>query len=213
MSGLVLATWDMEADRPAEALVLPDGCRDLIYCREAGGRPRWFVSDLSSRPYEVAVAAGTVMRGYRLRPGVQLDEAALLAAVQGREWGDAAIHAHLVDHGRLEVAVAEALSCLASGVDGVAVAAGVLGVGPRSLQRLLLGATGQSPVAWLQLARARRAARGVAAADSLAELADMHGYADQAHMTRAFRRWFGTTPQRLRRDFRMLGVLAAAGYG
>lgn len=59
------------------------------------------------------------------------------------------------------------------------------------------------------------AGRAVAAHDGppLAELAADHGYADQAHMTRAFRRWLGITPAGLRRDPDRAALLAASGYG
>jgi AraC-like DNA-binding protein len=213
MSELVLDTWALTAEQPVAGLVLPDGCRDLIFCHPAGERPLWFVSDLSDRPYEVMVEAGTRMRGFRLQPGAAVDCDALLAAVQGRDCGDGDVLARIADHVRRPPRVAEALNCLASAVGSVAEAAGLLGVSPRSLQRLVLGATGHTPVAWLQLARARQAARAVAVAQPLAEVADQYGYADQAHMTRAFRRWFGTTPRQLRGDARRQDILAASGYG
>lgn len=213
MSQVLLDTWALTAERQVAALVLPDGCRDLIVCHPAGERPYWFVCDLSDRPYEVEVAAGTQLRGFRLQPGVTVDCGPLVAAVQGRDCDDAEVLAHIGDHVRRSPRVAEALDCLASGAASVTAAAAALGVSPRSLQRLIVGATGQTPAAWLQLARARRAARAVAMAGSLAELADQHGYADQAHMTRAFRRWFGTTPQRLRGDRRRQQLLAVSGYG
>lgn len=213
MSELVLAVWDMAPGRAVEATVLPDGCRDLIMHWAPGGRPHWFVSPLTGQAYTVAVEAGTVMRGFRLRPGVHLAEAALLDAVQGREWGLADIRSRLADHGHLLPQVAEALECLASGAISVAGASTMLGVGPRSLQRLLSGATGESPAFWLQLARARQAARAVLAPGSLAELADACGYADQAHMTRDFRRWFATTPSQMRRNPALARVVAAPGYG
>lgn len=214
MSGAVLEVWSFRADESCSALVLPDGCRDLILRHPPGGRPHWFTSDLSRHPYEVAVEAGTVMRGFRLQPGTVLTaEACLLADLQGRDGDDAHVLARLADHARLDHRVAEALDCLAE--TGVGVAARRLGVAPRTLQRLLRAETGQEPVVWAQLARVRRAGRAVAAHDGvpLAELAADHGYADQAHMTRAFRRWLGITPAGLRRDPDRAALLAASGYG
>ena len=213
MSGPVLEVWSFRAEESCSALVLPDGCRDLILRHPPGGRPHWFVSDLSRQPYDVAVEAETVMRGFRLRPGTELAaEAGLLADLQGRDDDDAQILARLSGHARLDRRVAEALECLAE--TGDAQAARRLGVTPRTLQRLLRTATGQEPAAWAQLARVRRAGRAVAAHDApLAELAADHGYADQAHMTRAFRRWLGITPAGLRRDPDRAALLAASGYG
>lgn len=214
MSGPVLEVWSFRAGESCSALVLPDGCRDLILRHPPGARPHWFVSDLSRQPYDVMVAGGTVMRGFRLRPGTELTaEAGLLADLQGRDDDDAHILARLSGHARLDHRVAEALDCLAE--TGVAQAARRLGVTPRTLQRLLRTATGQEPAAWAQLARVRRAGRAVAAAHDaqLADLAADHGYADQSHMTRAFRRWLGITPAGLRRDPDRAALLAASGYG
>lgn len=50
-------------------------------------------------------------------------------------------------------------------------------------------------LAWLKL---QRAAAGVASGRPLAQVAVGAGFADAAHMTRAFRRMFGTTPSALR---------------
>ncbi|HEX8793794.1 MAG TPA: helix-turn-helix transcriptional regulator, partial [Polyangiaceae bacterium] len=50
-------------------------------------------------------------------------------------------------------------------------------------------------LAWLKL---QRAAAGVAAGKPFAQVAVGAGFADAAHMTRAFRRMFGTTPSALR---------------
>ncbi|QTD47357.1 AraC family transcriptional regulator [Ottowia testudinis] len=48
---------------------------------------------------------------------------------------------------------------------------------------------------------------------TLAELAHAHGYADQAHMTRAFRRWFGLSPARLRASGDGMSAVRSSGYG
>lgn len=213
MSELVLAVWEVAPMQPIEAVVLPDGCRDLIMGWAPGERPHWFVSPLAQRPDCVSIGAGIVMRGFRLQPGVRLNEAALVDSVQGRDWAPEDILARIGDHGDRAPQVAEALACLASGVASVSQAAGRLGVGQRTLQRLLMDATGQAPSTWLQLARARQAARAVLAPGSIAELADAHRYADQAHMTREFRRWFGTTPRQLRRSPVLAGLLTDSGYG
>ena len=53
---------------------------------------------------------------------------------------------------------------------------------------------------------------GVGALLPLAHLADVHGYADQAHMARDLQRWFGASPTRLRADTRFLQGLAAPAY-
>jgi AraC-like DNA-binding protein len=55
--------------------------------------------------------------------------------------------------------------------------------------------------------------RALAGDVPLAALAADHGYADQAHMTRDLRRWFGASPSRLRAMPSMLAALASSGHG
>lgn len=75
-----------------------------------------------------------------------------------------------------------------------------LGVSARTLQRRFVQSGLPSPEFWRLLARARRAAGLLATAAPLAGIACDCGYSDQAHMTRDFARWFGTSPAQLRRD-------------
>jgi AraC-like DNA-binding protein len=46
--------------------------------------------------------------------------------------------------------------------------------------------------------------------DPIADVAFTVGYADQAHMTREMRRWFGVTPAAMRRGAPSYGDLVAA---
>lgn len=107
--------------------------------------------------------------------------------------------------------VTEALHCLAD-TDRVSAAVRQLGVTERSLERLLASATGRTPGYWLALARLRRAAQALADATPLAAVAADMGYADQAHMGREFRRWFGVSPGRLRAWPALLTVVRASGH-
>jgi AraC-like DNA-binding protein len=59
---------------------------------------------------------------------------------------------------------------------------------------------GLPPHAYLQQLRVRRARALILAGDALAETAFAVGFADQAHMTRAFRRTLGYTPGVLSRS-------------
>lgn len=209
----VIAVWEAAPATPAVARVSPDGCRDLILRLDPGGRPHWFVSTLEDRTYAVALAPGSRFRGFRMRPGLGLDAGRLLRALAGREPEPDRVLALLADHARACARVEEALAALAAGPGGVAAAAAGLGVTPRTLQRLLLTATGRTPGWWRMLARLRRAARAVAAGTPPADAAAGHGYADQAHLTRDIRRWLGTTPRGLRRDAELAGQLDQPGYG
>ena len=79
----------------------------------------------------------------------------------------------------------------------------------------MLRETGKPAVFWLQLARARKAGRGIGEElpFSLAEFSTSMGYADQAHMSREFRRWFGVTPAMLKKPTPVADQLRALGYG
>jgi AraC-like DNA-binding protein len=76
---------------------------------------------------------------------------------------------------------------------------GEFGIGERQLRRRIRQQTGKPPNFWRQLYRARVAARNiVSGASPLAIVANDSGYADQAHLSREMRRWFGLSPSLLR---------------
>ncbi len=209
---VLLEHWKFDAIQRGITTVLPDGCRDLIIWRGKGMRPHCFVTDLATGCDKVPVSAGDHFNGFRLHPGVQVDVDGLLASLEDG-LDDVAINERLHDYATPLPQVVEALACLASGVTSVADAAAILGVRLRSLQRLLKRETGQAPVFWLRLARARQAVSRLGHAGALADLACDAGYADQAHMTREFRRWFGTTPHRIRADAGWVTRNFVASYG
>lgn len=189
---------------------MPDGCRDLIVKSRRGMAPVSFVTDLADRCDMVDVQAGDGYDGFRLRPGVQIDQLGLMASMEGG-LTDTAIKDRLDNFVVDNPAVSEALACLSDAKAGIGKAAADLGVQPRSLQRLVLHKTGKTPVFWMRLARVRRAAVRTMQSESLADLAYDMGYADQSHMTREFRHWLGTTPHQIRRDADSLYL--GLGYG
>lgn len=208
----VVAAWNFAPAEDGRSPVLPDGCRDLIVRLAPDGRPHWFVSELADTVAEVPCQAGEIFVGYRLHPAAALREAALLEAVRKRaDLDPATVLALIDDHVRLDRRLAEALAGLAA-ADGVAAAGRLLGVSERSLERLAKENTGRSPAYWKNLARARRAAAALAGLESLAEIAAGEGYADQAHLCREFKKWFGISPSRFRDRPALLAQAAAAGY-
>jgi AraC-like DNA-binding protein len=72
------------------------------------------------------------------------------------------------------------------------------GVSRRQLERDFRHWIGMSPGAYARLLRFQRAATAVASGMPLAHVAADCGYADQAHMTRSFRKMAGTTPSVMR---------------
>ena len=209
---VLLEHWKFNAPQRDVTTVLPDGCRDLVIRRGKGARPQCFVTGLATDCDQVPVRAGDHFNGFRLHPGVRVDVDGLLASLRDG-LDDVSITTRLHDYTTPLPQVDEALACLASGVASVNDAASVLGVRLRNLQRLLKRETGQAPVFWLRLARARQAVSRLGHTRALADLACDAGYADQAHMTREFRRWFGTTPNRIRADAGWLTRNFVAGYG
>ncbi|WP_372425497.1 helix-turn-helix domain-containing protein [Salinarimonas chemoclinalis] len=208
----MIGSWVAGAGARREALVLPDGCVDLILARRPGAAPELRVSALMDTPTRVRLAPGERLAGFRLAPGRRIDAAAL-AAVPAAEIEDtAAILARLPEIAPRAPRLEEALACLAEARD-VAAAAARAGVAPRTLQRLVRDETGRSPDFWRRLARARRAARALLAGTPPAEAAFAAGYADQPHLTRELARWLGTTPGRLVRDEWVAGMVLATGYG
>jgi AraC-like DNA-binding protein len=208
-----LELWRFTASSATTVHVPPDGCRDLIVIAPTRGAPVCLVSVLSQASETHAFAAGDQAMGVRLRPGAQFEERALLALLGDREGLDDADLLAAVDAAtRLDARVAEALACLAEG-PALPLAQARLGVSARSLERLLSARTQRGPLWWRNLARARRCTRALAGDAPLAALAADHGYADQAHMTRDLRRWFGASPSRLRAMPSMLEALASSGHG
>ena len=79
----------------------------------------------------------------------------------------------------------------------VAALADAMGVGPRTLHKIFVKATGRSPKFWLRLARFDRALQIAANQPigiNLADLAAKTGYSDQAHMNRDFVEFGGFSP-------------------
>lgn len=207
-----LDLWHFAARERTTLQVAPDGCRDLIVVSPHAGAPACLVSALASTMETPSFAPGDRAVGVRLRPGAQVDERALAGLLAGGERADdtdllSAIGAAV----RLDARVCEALACLRE-APALATAQRRLGVSERSLERLLSRSTQRGPLLWRNLARARRCARALAGEEPLADLAAAHGYADQAHLTRDLRRWFGATPTALRAMPAFLGSLAAPAY-
>jgi AraC-like DNA-binding protein len=208
----VLQAWQHTSSSSANTIVLPDGCCDLILRAVPGQQPSWFVTALADSAYDVPSTAGEQFWGFRLQPGTQIDETTLINSLQARPLHDAEDALPLLDACvRLDPRVAQALHSVAV-CPTVAVAARQLGVSERTLQRLVHAATGRQPAYWKCLARVRRAARQLAQAPSLAACAADHGFADQAHMTREFQRWFQRTPSGVLASGELLAVSAASGY-
>lgn len=212
MSSTVLAVWEFAAQTNSRSVVLPDGCRDLIFRFTKIEGPRWFLTSLDTEARLVPAKSGDFLTGFRLKPGVSVRAGQLLESVRHHEIGQSGIEERIASFTSLSRDVVAALDCLRSDVFSVGEVVRRLGVSSRTLQRLLLPKTGRSPMFWLALARVRKAARAASRSICLAHTAADHGYADQAHMSREFRRWLGTSPAKMRADVELLSQLNQPGY-
>ncbi len=185
-------------------------------------RPTWFVTELADTAYCVQSEVGECFYGFRLQPGARIDAPRLLAALgaiendgrpsaKGDVMGPDSALSALADFVQQDARVDDALHSL-SVCPTVGAAALQLGVTERSLQRLVLAATARPPSYWRALARVRRAAAALQFSESLADCAAHHGFADQAHMTREFGRWLGTTPRAAMASAEILAAVQSSGY-
>lgn len=209
--GLLLEAWHYEAVAPGQRVILPDGCVDVILAAHASGRVRVHASALMRVPTPVVLRAGAVYRGFRLAPGARIDGRAFATLAPRLASDPTRVLPSLPEFTRRDPALAEALTALAEARD-VRRAARGSGLHVRTLQRLVAQETGETPLFWLRLARARRAARAVAAGTPLADAAADFGFSDQAHLTRETVRFIGTTPGRLASSADIVRQLAARGY-
>ena len=212
MNNILLAEWQASAGDDTSAIVIPDGCRDLIVRHAPGEKSQWFVSSLEESTYRVPIEAGVAMQGFRLQPGARISEELLLKSFQNKPLEIDNVRCRLESYVHVPASVTEALACLASSTCSVAGAARELGVSTRSLQRLLKRETGHSPAFWIQLARVRKAARATFESLPLVEIAAMYGYSDQAHMTREFKRWLNVSPSKVRFENEIVEQLSQPGY-
>ncbi|BAK66833.1 putative AraC family transcriptional regulator [Sphingobium sp. SYK-6] len=201
--------WAHQVLQAEEAPVFPDGCRDVLIVHRPDESIRVALTDFDVGPRRVRLSGGIGITGYRLRPGV----------VPGREAMDAIaadprqatqILAH--DFAGADE-MAEAVQALAQPGSTLQAVSRGLGVSIRSMQRHFRRAGLPQPDYWRLLGRARSAVDMMSSEASLAAIAHECAFADQAHMTREFVRWFGSTPARLRSEGDHLHLLRQPGLG
>ena len=211
MTALCLDIWQARPETAGKAVVLPDGCRDLIVRVDPGQAPHWFVSELPMTAETVPFGAQVWMKGFRLQPGVAIDRRLTDEAARIVPDDDRALLGLLDGMCVRSDGVAEALEALSVSAS-VAVAARRLGVAMRTLQRLILRETGMPPQYFQRLARVRRAARSIDSDVALAEVAFAHGFADQAHFSRECRQGLGVTPKAVKSRADLRAMLALPAY-
>jgi AraC-like DNA-binding protein len=221
--------WLAAESRAPHYEILPDGAVDVVLLVD-GSRTAVSVYGTTTRATGVPLVPGGQYVGIRFRPGGSrhfLDASAReltdsVASASGRlstvledafasAGFDGAAKAlddaldrwiRRVDAERTTLDdVVDALA-LGDGTVSVATAAASLRRSPRQFERMFLDAIGLSPRAFSSVCRFQRAAAALSEwpAMPLAQVAAECGYADQSHMTRAFRQWAGRPPARFRRE-------------
>lgn len=197
----IACLWSRDAERDLTALVVPDGCVDLIW-----GPDGPFVAGPDTVPQPARLAAGDRLTGVRFRPGavgavfgVPVEALrdlrvplADLPAFELRGPGDLVRATALRLRGTpgpdpAAPAIARALR--AGG--RVAEVAADLGLSERQLHRRCRAAFGYGPKTLQRVLRFQTALRLARAGHPLADVATTAGYADQAHMANDVRRLAG----------------------
>lgn len=200
--GLCIVTGVLQGGLAIEA---PDGTWQPL--------PAWTVQGPQTLARRWRAAPGTRVVSTLMRGHLFAERLGLPAAAFRDRWAPAGLQSDLiatlaegeaanVSRGALRDARrrSRAVAALAA-ARSVTEAARELGLGERALQRLCDRDLGLPPVVVARLMRMHRcAARGLARGGLTAEDALAHGYADQAHMARDFRRLGGMRPRDLAGD-------------
>jgi AraC-like DNA-binding protein len=199
----VACLWEQRVGAARVQRVLPDGHADLLFYG-SGEVEIVGVADTVALP---ALAAGTVLRGVRLRPEAvgaalripgfalrNLTMAAedVLGARSARRLGDPDFLDRWVRGIEPDGRVDATLRLL--GAYRVEDVADLLNVSSRHLRRMLLEAVGLGPKAYQQVMRLQRFVTATDGGAPLALAAADAGYADQPHLTREVKRLSGLTP-------------------
>ena len=218
LAGLIKCFWTLDAGAVAGTWIAqqatPDGCVELI--RRLAGRSRWdgeqpesFAVGLIGAPTGFEISGDSRFAAIRLWPWAwPLTGEIELAALYGRWVGCS--HPLLEALPDFEAAARllpappelNALGLALVGAETVAAMGAAAAMGPRRLQRWFARNVGVPPRHYLRLLRFQRAFEQVPDAASLAEHAAASGFADQAHMARAFREMAGVPAMEARRTAR-----------
>ncbi|MEL6897163.1 MAG: AraC family transcriptional regulator [Planctomycetota bacterium] len=211
MMNPILDCWSAEVETAQSAVVLPDGCRDLICVDIPGTRPRWFVSGLDASARFVSFPTRTVLAGARMKPGRQCDSEALLKTIRDDNADFDKALQRVNDFVHVDSLLNDALGALKTETT-IESAANAIGLSIRSFQRLVSSSTGKPPRFWKRLSRVRQAGRMLAAGHRVVDCAIQCGYSDQPHLTRELRAWFGVSPKAFSQDLELCDRIQDSGY-
>jgi AraC-like DNA-binding protein len=206
-----------EAVEWTEHEAMPDGCIEIV--RRHGGRSAWrreqpelFVAGLGSAPIRFGFSGDAAFTGVKLWPWAWEALGGIPCPAFADDWIALPLHhpmALLLDGTAATVAgrIAEVLEAMETppiakailAARSVAELSRTTGWPPRRLQRWFEAHIGLAPRTYLRVIRFQSSLRALGETHNLADHAAAHGYADQAHMARDFRRLAGTPPSHARR--------------
>ena len=212
LAGLIKARWTLAGGGAATEWLpqqaTPDGCIEII--RRTHGRSRWdgeqpasFVVGLVARPQPFEISGDAAFEALRLWPWAWEAVSDIgLATLHGR-WQLIPAPDFAAIEARLSAAAdLNALGTALIAAPSVAAMGAATGMAPRALQRWFARHVGLPPRAFLRLLRFQGAFETLPGEDSLAGHAADSGFADQAHMARAFRELAGVPATTARRRAR-----------
>jgi len=201
--------WKHTAASDSDTVVVPDGCRDILLVEDAHCEASVILTDWDDRARTAQLTKGQRITGYRLCPGLSVNDDELLELKADEKAINNFIE-YLAAANNETINIVRELADSTISLQSVATQAGV---STRTLQRQFKKLKLPRPEYWRLLSRARLAASALTSRAPLTEIALANGYSDQSHMTRDLTRWFGVTPAQLRQDSSLLKTVNQLGLG
>ncbi len=200
--------WTSQVTQFKTFTVLPDGCRDILIHTRRNQPSRISLTDWDLQPRQIALNPNDRISGYRLRPGLCITADVLSEAQTEQD-----VVALIDNLQSQDIEISTAIETLSAENATPLHTARQCGVSLRSLQRQFRKHALLPPEFWRLLGRARRAAIALPSNQPLTDIAGIYGYSDQAHMTRAFQRWFGHTPGQIKASPGLLEQISQPALG
>ncbi|MCF6343796.1 MAG: hypothetical protein L3J15_03825 [Devosiaceae bacterium] len=85
MHNTILEKWQYKAKKNSKNIVIPDGCRDILFWASKGQTPRCTITSLDEKSYFAAINAGDYLQGFRLKAGTIIKQQQLFSSLKGLE--------------------------------------------------------------------------------------------------------------------------------
>lgn len=209
---MFIEKWEFTTKQKQDISIYPDGCRDIIFTFPKYSSPNFHFYQLSDRTETKSIDSDLDIVGFRFGPDASIETKGILRLVESAQYDLSIIESEINNHifkdrclGEIMDTIANSDTCRLNSIKS-------LGISERTLQRILKEKSGQSPKFWLQLARARKAAKHLCRFKNIKETSYTFEYADQAHFTRDMRKWFAKSPREIMHDEAFYKVLCAVAF-